>query len=150
MKKKTKKTKKTGKTGDLSKKEQIGQRFRKFRETIKKTQVQVAKEFNVYQSTITNIELGKTFPNIKYLLYMGEVYRLNADWIVNGRGEMFDKSPPIPMALIEKHINLLNLMQIPVVEQLILARLEEIKVIAREEIKRFQALQPDTDSGSTS
>lgn len=150
MKKKRKKTEKTGKRVDLSIKEQIGQRFKKFRETIDKTQVQLSKEFNVYQSTITNIEVGKTFPNIKYLHKMGKDYRLNADWVVNGRGKMFDESPSIPLPLIEKYINLLNLMQVPVVEQLILARLEEIKVIAREEIKRFQALQPDTDSSTTS
>lgn len=145
-----KKTKQTGKKGGLSIKEQIGQRFRKFRETIGKTQLQLAREFNVYQSTITNIEVGKTFPGIKYLHLLGKDYRLNADWIVNNRGEMFDDSPPIPTALIKKYSNLLNLMQIPVVAQLILARLEEVKVIVREEIERFQALQIDTDSGTTS
>ena len=145
-----KKTKQTGKRGYLSIKKQIGQRFKKFRETIDKTQVQLAGEFNVYQSTITNIEVGKTFPGIKYLHFLGENYGLNADWIVNNRGEMFDESPPFPTALIEKYTKLLNLMKVPVVEQLILARLEEVKVIAREEIKRFQALQTGTDSGSTS
>lgn len=145
-----KKTKQTGKRGGLPIKEQIGQRFKKFRETIGKTQVQLAQEFNVYQSTITNIEVGKTFPGIKYLHQMGEAYRLNADWIVNGRGGMFDESPPFPKNLIEKYSNLLRLMEIPVVEQLILARLEEVKVIAREEIKRVQALQTDTDSGTKS
>jgi DNA-binding XRE family transcriptional regulator len=145
-----KKTKQIGKRGDLSIKEQIGQRFRKFRETIDKTQVQLAGEFNVYQSTITNIEVGKTFPNIKYLHQLGNSYRLNADWIVNGRGEMFDNSPPFPTALVEKYSNLLNLVQVPVVEQLIMARLEEVKVIAREEIKRFQALKKDTDPGTKS
>jgi DNA-binding XRE family transcriptional regulator len=145
-----KKTKQIGKRGDLSIKEQIGQRFRKFRETIDKTQTQLAGEFNVYQSTITNIEVGKTFPNIKYLHQLGNSYRLNADWIVNGRGEMFDDSPPFPTALVEKYSNLLNLVQVPVVEQLIMARLEEVKVIAREEIKRFQALKKDTDPGTKS
>ncbi len=145
-----KKTKQTGEKGTLSIKEQIGQRFRKFREAIGKTQLQLAREFNVYQSTITNIEVGKTFPGIKYLHLLGKDYRLNADWIVNNRGEMFEDSPPIPKALIEKYSNLLNLMQIPVVGQLILARLEEVKVIVREEIERFQAIQIDTDSGTTS
>ena len=145
-----KKTKQIGKRGDLSIKEQIGQRFRKFRETIDKTQVQLAAEFDVYQSTITNIEVGKTFPGIKYLHFLGENYGLNADWIVNDRGEMIAESPPFPTAMIEKYINLLTLMKVPVVEQLILARLEEVKVIAREEIKRFQAMQTDTDSGSAS
>jgi transcriptional regulator with XRE-family HTH domain len=150
MRKKMKKTKHTGKRGELSIKKQIGQRFKKFREAIDKTQVQLAGEFKVYQSTITNIEIGKTFPGIKYLYQLGKSYRLNADWIVNDRGEMFDDAPPISMARIQKYSNLLNLMQIPVVEQLILARLEEVKVIAREEIKSFQALESDTDLGTAS
>jgi transcriptional regulator with XRE-family HTH domain len=150
MRKKMKKTKHTGKRGELSIKKQIGQRFKKFREAIDKTQVQLAGEFKVYQSTITNIEIGKTFPGIKYLYQLGKSYRLNADWIVNDRGEMFDDAPPISMARIQKYSNLLNLMQIPVVEQLILARLEEVKVIAREQIKSFQALESDTDLGTAS
>jgi len=145
-----KKIKHTGKRDYLSIKKQIGQRFKKFRETIDITQVQLAAEFDVYQSTITNIEVGKTFPGIKYLHFLGENYGLNADWVVNNRGEMFAESPPLPIALIEKYITLLTLMKVPVVEQLILARLEEVKVIAREEIKKFQDLQPDTDSGSAS
>lgn len=145
-----KKKKQTGKRGGLTVKQQIGQRFKKFRETIGKTQVQLAKEFNVYQSTITNIEVGKTFPNMKYLHQMGITYQLNADWIVNGRGGMFDESPPFPKTLIDKYSSLLNLMEIPVVEQLILARLEEVKVIAREDIKRFQARQSKTERGTTS
>lgn len=145
-----KKTKPKGKRGGLSIKQQIGRRFRKFRETIGKTQNQLAREFNVYQSTITNIELGKTFPGIKYLHHLAKAYRLNADWLVNGRGEMFDDSLPFPRVMIEKHMDLIELMQVPVVEQLILARLEEIKVIAREEIKRFMALQVSTDQGPTS
>jgi transcriptional regulator with XRE-family HTH domain len=150
MRKKMKKTKQTGKRGGSSLKKQIGQRFRKFRETIGKTQTQLAGEFKVYQSTITNIEVGKTFPGIKYLHQLGKTYRLNADWIVNDRREMFDDSPPFPKAMIEKYSNLIKLMQVPVVEQLILARLEEVKAIAREDIERFLALQTDTDSGTTS
>jgi len=145
-----KKTKQRGKREELSIKKQIGQRFRKFRETIDKTQVEMGKEFNVYQSTITNIEIGKTFPNIKYLHQLARDYRLNTDWIVNGRGKMFVDFPLFPKALAEKYSSLLNLIQVPVVEQLILARLEEVKVIAREEIKRFQALKNGTNPGSKS
>ena len=107
----------------------------------------MGQEFNVYQSTITNIEIGKTFPSAKYLHQLGKDYRLNADWVVNGRGEMFDDPHP-PEPLVEKYSSLLNLIQVPVVEELILARLEEVKVIAREEIKRFQALQKDTGPGT--
>jgi DNA-binding XRE family transcriptional regulator len=138
------KMKKKNQTGngnnvDLSTKKQIGQRFKKFRDSLDKTQTELADELDVYQSTITNIEVGKTFPGLKYLKYLGEVYRLNADWIVNGRGDMIGNYYPFPMDLVKKYSALLNLMQVPVVAQLMLARLEEVKVIAREEINRFQA-----------
>jgi transcriptional regulator with XRE-family HTH domain len=143
------KTKLVGKRSDFSIKKQIGQRFKKFRETIGKTQFQLASEFKVYQSTITNIEVGKTFPGIKYLHQLGKTYRLNADWVVNDRGEMFDNPSPVPTAIFKKYIELLNLLQVPVVEQLILARLAEIKVIARDDIEHFHALQTNTDSSTT-
>lgn len=143
-----KKAKQKGKREDLSMKKEIGQRFRKFRETIDKTQTQLGGEFGVYQSTITNIEVGKTFPNIKYLYQLGKDYGLNADWVVNGRGDMFDEPPPFPRSLIEKYSSLLNLIQVPVVEQLIMARLEEVKVITRKEINRFQAIKNGTDPGT--
>ncbi len=145
-----KKKKQTGKRVDLSIKEQIGHRFRKFREAIDKTQIELAKELKVYQSTITNMEVGKTYPGIKYLHQLSKDYRLNADWIVNGKGEMFDDPPPISMERVKKYINLLNLMEVPVVEQLILARLEEVKVIAKKEIKSFQAPETGTDTGTIS
>ena len=144
------KRKRTGKRGGLSIKQQIGQRFKKFRETIGKTQVQLAWEFKVYQSTITNIEVGKTFPNIKYLHHLGKAYRLNADWLINNRGEIFQSQVPIPTAVFEKYRDLVGLMQVPVVEQLILARFEEVKVIAREDIEAYQAMNSETESGNTS
>ncbi|UCH96429.1 MAG: helix-turn-helix transcriptional regulator [Candidatus Aminicenantes bacterium] len=142
-----KKSEGSGNIGAQSIKKQVGKRFRQFREAIGKTQVQLGQEFKVYQSTITNIEVGKTFPSIKYLHHLGKAYRLNADWVVNNRGEMF-LSPALDLiytVLIEKYSELLDLMQVPVVEQLILARLEEIKVIAREDIEGFRALSTGTD-----
>jgi transcriptional regulator with XRE-family HTH domain len=143
-----KNTKKTGKRGGSSIKKQVGQRFKEFREAIGKTQHQLADEFGVYQSTITNIEVGKTFPGIKYLFQLGENYGLNADWVVNNRGEMFIDPSFVSPSLFKKYKNLIFLMQVPVVEQLILARLEEIKVLAREDITNFQALQNDIDAGT--
>lgn len=140
------KKKHVGKRESTSIKKQIGQRFKKFREVLGKTQVQLGREFKVYQSTITNIEVGKTFPSIKYLFHLGKKYRLNADWVINERGEMFQNPITIPTELIEKYSELINLLQVPVVDQLILARLEEIKVIAREDIERFQVLTAGNDS----
>ncbi|MCP5050013.1 MAG: helix-turn-helix domain-containing protein [bacterium] len=131
---------------------EIGQRFRRFRQAIHKTQTQLAKELNIYQSTITNIEVGKTFPNIKYLLYFHRTYHLNTNWLFTGAGEIFivtEEPPPTAASLLDFHLQrangtydkyteLMELMQIPLIEQLMLAKLLEIKVLARDEIKEFR------------
>ena len=134
-------------------KKEIGSRFRLFRDELGKTQTRLSKELNIFQSTITNIESGKTFPNIKYLLYLFKTYGLNTHWILTGTGKMFEDgelSACESSAQLEKQQSksseegsdceeLLELMKIPLVEQLILARLAEIKVFARTEIEEFKA-----------
>jgi len=142
VKRKRKKLKK----GQLTIKKQIGLRFKQFREMMDKTQVELGDEFNVYQSTITNIEVGKTFPGVKYLHYLGKVYSLNADWLVNDRGEMFYDPLAISKDLYNRYKELINLMQVPVVEELMMARLEEVKVIAKDAIEIFRTLQKENDS----
>jgi transcriptional regulator with XRE-family HTH domain len=133
-------------------KKEIGRRFKRFRETIGKTQMQLAGELKVYQSTITNIEVGKTFPGLKYLHYFHDKYRLNTNWLLSGRGDMFESEEerkPSTVSLLHCHIHkqdamykkyaeLIDLMQVPVIEQVILAKLVELKVLAKEEINRLR------------
>jgi transcriptional regulator with XRE-family HTH domain len=129
----------------------IGNRFKQFREAIGKTQSQLADELGVYQSTITNIEVGKTFPSMKYLYYFHRIKGLNINWLVSSKGEIFLSEEehsslaasllkchvPKKDALYERYVELIFLMQIPEVEQIILAKLVELKVIAKDEIKQF-------------
>ena len=136
--------------GQPSLRKEMGLRFKQFREMIDKTQVELGEEFNVYQSTITNIEVGKTFPGVKYLHHMGKVYGLNADWLVNERGEAFYDPLAITPSMYHKYKEMMHLMQIPVVEQLMLARLQEVKVIAKEEIAAFLGLPPKKRSNRSS
>ncbi|UCH96259.1 MAG: helix-turn-helix transcriptional regulator [Candidatus Aminicenantes bacterium] len=132
-------------------KKEIGRRFKRFREAIGKTQTQLAKELNVYQSTITNIEVGKTFPGIKYLHYFHHTYGLNTNWLLSNKGEIFVSEEartssaasllechvPKNNPLYEKYAELIALMKVPMVEQIILAKLVELKVVGKEEIKEF-------------
>jgi transcriptional regulator with XRE-family HTH domain len=142
------------KKSPLSIKKEIGKRFKQFREAMGNTQAQLARELGVYQSTITNIEVGKTFPGLKYLHHFQKSYLLNVNWLLNGVGEMFgvEQARPPAVSLIPCHIpekdprfakyaELIDLMQVPVVEQVVLAKLIEIKVIAREEIEKFLKLR---------
>ena len=62
---------------------------------------------------------------------------------------MFLDPNTIPVVVFKKFSELLTLLQVPIVEQLLMAKLEEIKVIAREEIQRFQASSSDADSNTS-
>jgi DNA-binding XRE family transcriptional regulator len=43
-------------------KKEIGFRFKQFRQAIKKNQYELAVELDINQTSVTNIEKGKTFP----------------------------------------------------------------------------------------
>jgi transcriptional regulator with XRE-family HTH domain len=118
---------------EIETKEEIGSRFRQFRESIGKAQHELAAELKISQSTIANIERGKAFPNINYLHYFYNNYQLNINWLLIGRGEMFSKG----RIMNERYLELINLMQVPVIEQVILAKLIEIKALLKDEITAF-------------
>jgi transcriptional regulator with XRE-family HTH domain len=133
-------------------KKAIGLRFKQFREFINKSQSKLAQELQVRQVVISEIETGKTFPGLNVQHYLYIQYNLNLNWLVRGSGEMIvspakkfknadlhqllsqiDKNDP----MYEKVVELLNLLRIPVIEKIIFAKLEEIKVIAKKEIESF-------------
>lgn len=146
------------KENDLIKKA-LGKRFKQFREAIGNTQTELAKELGVYQSTITNIEMGKTFPNMKYLYYFQHTRGLNLNWLLCNKGKIFlaDEEYASSAASLlechlskndpkyEKYVELITLMQVPEVEQIILAKLVELKVFARKEINQFQEKEKEKE-----
>jgi transcriptional regulator with XRE-family HTH domain len=143
-------------------KKEVGTRFKRFRESIEKTQAQLAKELNVYQSTITNIEMGKTFPGIRYLHYFQDKYRLNINWMLNGRGEILmtdeDLLPKAPSRInchvpasdskYKNYLKLMELMRVPLVEQIIMGKVLELEVIAKEEINSYLQRQKEKERQS--
>jgi DNA-binding XRE family transcriptional regulator len=142
-------------------KKEVGKRFRKFREEIKKPQHELASELGIYQSTITNIERGKTFPNIKYLQYFYHKYRLDINWLLTDEGEMFVHhyhTNPNAISVMDCHIgyndpryqqyaDLFNCMQVPEVEQVVLARLTEAKALFKDQIADFFAQVEEVETG---
>lgn len=130
---------------DEQMKRDIGRRLRHFRESIGKTQQQLAEELNINQSTITNIEVGNSFPKISYLAYFYHCYKMNIHWLFFEEEKMF--IVPERAALIaetasqlsERYSELAQLMEIPVVEQVILAKLTELKALLKDEIREFKA-----------
>lgn len=123
----------------------IGIRFRVFREIIDRTHEQLAKELAAALSEIKDIENGKIFPGILCLHWLHEEYGLNINWLMTGIGGMFnDKDPKKLGALISassslrsrsarlcQYMELVDLLEIPVVEASIMATLLEIKTLLK-------------------
>ena len=137
---------------DESLRKEIGLRFKEFRNTIKKSQYKLAEELKSSQSTITKIEIGKLFPGAPLQNYLHRNYHLNLNWLLTGEGEMnispAKKSIHADLPILfwhisddeprfELYVELISLMRIPYIEEIILAKLAEIKVIAKDEIKSF-------------
>jgi transcriptional regulator with XRE-family HTH domain len=118
---------------EIESKESIGNRFRRFRESIGKAQHELGAELSISQSTVANIERGKAFPNITYLNYFYRTYQLNINWLLTNEGEMFYKS----RFADKRYLELVELMQVPPVEQLIFSKLVELKALLKNEIKTF-------------
>lgn len=114
-------------------KKEIGSRFRQFRAAIHKAQHEMADEVHVSQSAIANIEGGKAFPNLTYLRHYYHKYRLDINWLLTGQADMFIERNDPP----EKYTELLNLLRIPFIEQVLNAKLVELKVVLKDNIKTF-------------
>jgi len=137
---------------DAALKKEIGQRFKEFRDTIKKYQSELADELKVSQGTIANIEKGRFFPAFTIQNHLYSQYHLNLNWLLYGSGEMIippgkdskyadltqlfsqiDENDP----LLEKYVELFSLMRIPDIKEIIFGKLEELKALSKEEIKSF-------------
>lgn len=131
-------------------KKEVGGRFKLFRLDRKKAQHVFASELQVHQSTVTNIENGTTFPKVSYLNYFYEKYGLNLNWLVTGDGKQYMegaqykgssriKAPDAEYDSdkFDKYQELNSLMQIPVIEQVIFAKLSECKILFKDNVKEF-------------
>ena len=130
-------------------KKEIGRRFKLFRDALGKTQYQLGEELDVYQSTLTNVELGRTFPRIHYILYFNKKYNLNIYRLLTGTGEMFNKKETVDSFLIdtckiresdpdyENIKELVSLMRVPLIKSVIFDKLNELKLLAKDEIQDF-------------
>jgi len=65
-----------------------GERFRLFRQSILKTQSELAEEMDSHQALITSYERGIRFPPTDLLILMSNKYGLSIDWLLLGQGEM--------------------------------------------------------------
>jgi transcriptional regulator with XRE-family HTH domain len=108
--------------------EELGFRFRLFRKAIRKSARDLASELGVGLSVIRQIEKGGAYPKITYLHYLYNKYGLNINWLLSQTGHMFVEKPGEKADhLFKKYAELLDLMQVPAVEQAISAALTQIR-----------------------
>ncbi len=98
-------------------------RFRLFRETLDMTQTELAKHLDVTTASVINIETGKTVPPFNILIHLYGNFKLNINWMLTGEETM----RATDLVIDGKHRELLELMQVPEVEQFIFSQLEELK-----------------------
>ena len=68
---------------------QIGLRFEKMRREIGLTQQQLADEFEMSNTTIAQIEKGRSYPQARTMIQLAEKFNVNLNWLMIGRREMF-------------------------------------------------------------
>lgn len=118
---------------DILSTEDVGLHFLLFRKAIQKTRFELAGELGVSFAHIVNIEDGKAAPGIAALHYLYTRYSLNINWLLTRVGHMFvtasKEGERDPVA--EKYGELLELMQVPAVEEAVNAALTEIRALMR-------------------
>jgi transcriptional regulator with XRE-family HTH domain len=143
--------------------ENMGKRIRQLRKTLGFTQDAFAAILKVSKPAYVRYEYGKRFPPLKVIQFLYKKYRVDNNWLVTGEGEMFlkeeeedddeDVSPFVKIfkggKIPPKYDELVELMQIPAIEQVIMAKLIEIKFLFKDEIETFKAKKFKSEARST-
>lgn len=121
-----------------------GQRLKKVRKTLRMTQDKFSDVLGTAKSTYVRYELGEMMPKLQFLANLITRIRVDSNWFLTGSGEMFQREKVGDISLInpeaftnKRYLEMLKLMNIPEVEQLIMARLTEIKALFAPEIKEY-------------
>lgn len=111
----------------------IGERFRQFREHLGISQKDLSVELNILQSTISQVESGLVYPGFPTLAYLVNQRKLNPAWLITGEDEMMIHQDQLVSSLKRKraysdrYLELLEMMEDPDVEQIIFAKMVELK-----------------------
>ena len=73
----------------------IGDRLREVRKALHLNQEAVAQNLHITIQTLSRYENNTRFPDSLFLRKFGRVYRVNANWLLYGKGDMFLRDPEI-------------------------------------------------------
>jgi len=126
--------------------EPIGKRFEAFRRLICLTQDQLAAELNVSVKTIEEIEKGETLPDLCMINYLNKQYGLDINWMIHGHGVViFTRLMEARKELKTKKPGRIS-NKVPEVENIIFTKMEEVKMICKDQIEAFQRCQELTNN----
>jgi len=128
-------------------KRDIGTRFRIFRELIDCTPDQLATELGIEPVEVLDIEAGRIYPGVPCLDRLHRQYRLNVNWLLGRMGEIFEQPGKREMGdpggtsrpsgtvtvRLAQYRELLELMEIPLVEEAIMATILELKALLKKQ-----------------
>jgi len=69
--------------------QQIGKRFRLIREKIGITQSDLGEKLGIQFQHVSKYERGETVPTWENLIKLNELYEVNINWLLTGKGKMF-------------------------------------------------------------
>ncbi|PKL35970.1 MAG: hypothetical protein CVV44_17230 [Spirochaetae bacterium HGW-Spirochaetae-1] len=67
----------------------IGTRIKELRKKLNFTQAELAKKLNISKSMIAMVESGAQSPSFAFIMLLLQQFDCSADWLIQGRGEMF-------------------------------------------------------------
>lgn len=138
----------------------VGKRFEAFRRVLCLTREQLAAKLNVSIETIEEIEKGETPPDLCMLYYLNKEYGLNINWMIHGEGgiifsrlvearkELNTKKPKKISVKSRETIEQWELMKVPEIENIIFAKMEEARIIFKEQIEALKQCQQLTGGKS--
>ena len=119
-------------------------RLREIRKSLGLTQDAFCEKLGVSKSTYVRYELGEMMPKLQFLSVLTRKFRVNSNWLLTGLGEMFLGTSPEDISLInpkvlkdERYYELLKLLNIQAVEDIIMAKIIEIKALLSPMINEY-------------
>lgn len=74
----------------------IGTRIKEVRKTIRVTQKEMAAQLGIFDSYLSDIETGKGNPGHSFFFKISSVFKVNLNYLLLGKGEMFSKPEQTP------------------------------------------------------
>lgn len=137
----------------------VGKRFEAFRRVLGLTREQLAANLDVSIKTIEEIENGETLPDFNILNYLHKEYGLDINWMLFGDGvvissrlmearkELKTKKPKKISVKSRETNELWELLKVPEIGNIIFGKMEEAKMIFRDQVEALRRCQELTRNG---